>query len=257
MARFKGRTKEEFLDNRQEVGNAFELLIRAQRFLRDHLPVAGRIVAGVFERIDEPLYPTEALREALANAICHRDYGVSGGAVSIAIYDDTLEISSTGMLPFGLTPADLVRPHQSRPWNPLIAHVFFRRGIIESWGRGTLKMVELTAKAGLVPPEFESRHGEVVVRFRPTQYIAPTKISHELSPLQQQLLEIVANLGQASLRQIIDSLPDPVSRRTIQDNMQLLRKLDVVDLIGAKRGARWTLKGAHHLPVSQELTSQA
>jgi ATP-dependent DNA helicase RecG len=118
-------------------------------------------------------------------------------------------------------------------------------------------MVELTAKAGLVPPEFESRHGEVVVRFRPTQYIAPTKISHELSPLQQQLLEIVANLGQASLRQIIDSLPDPVSRRTIQDNMQLLRKLDVVDLIGAKRGARWTLKGAHHLPVSQELTSQA
>lgn len=66
MARFRGTTKDEFLDNRQEIGNAFDLFERAQRFMRDHLPVAGRIVPGVFERIDEPLYPTEALREAIA-----------------------------------------------------------------------------------------------------------------------------------------------------------------------------------------------
>ena len=79
---------------------------------------------GLFERIDDPLYPTEALREALANALCHRDYSIGGGAVSLAIYDDRLEITSTGALPFDLTPAHLLRPHVSR-WNPLIAQAFY------------------------------------------------------------------------------------------------------------------------------------
>jgi ATP-dependent DNA helicase RecG len=62
MARFRGREKNEFIDNRQEVGNAFDLFIRAQRFLRDHLPVAGRVLPNLFERVDDPLYPPEALR---------------------------------------------------------------------------------------------------------------------------------------------------------------------------------------------------
>jgi len=79
--------------------------------------------------------------------------------VSIAVFDDRLEISSTGRLPFGLTVEDLKRPHPSRPWNPLIAGVFFRRGLIEQWGRGTLRMRELVEEAGLAPPEFEERGG--------------------------------------------------------------------------------------------------
>lgn len=146
LARFRGTDKNEFIDNRQEVGNAFDLMMRAQTFLRDHLPVAGRIIPSLFERIDDPLYPPVALREALANAICHRDYTMPGGSVGVAIYDDRLEITSTGALPFGLTPEALLRPHTSQPWNPLIANVFFRRGVIEQWGRGTLKMVELTGR---------------------------------------------------------------------------------------------------------------
>lgn len=92
LARFRGTDKTEFTDNRQEYGNPLELSIRAQRFLRDHLPVAGRIVPNLFERIDDPLYPPAALREALANAICHRDYSAGGGAISIAIYDDRLGV---------------------------------------------------------------------------------------------------------------------------------------------------------------------
>ncbi len=169
MARFRGVDKTEFIDNRQEHGNAFDLFQRAQRFIRDHLPVAGRILPNVFERVDDPLYPPAALREALANAICHRDYSIGGGTISVAIYDDRLEISSTGVLPFDLTPEDLTRPHASRPWNPLIARAFYRRGIIETWGRGTLKMREITVAAGLPPPEFECQQGEVIVRFRPAE----------------------------------------------------------------------------------------
>ena len=87
LARFRGVNKSEFLDQRQIEGNAFYLLEEAMLFLRRHLPVAGRIVPGLFEREDEPLFPLEALREALVNAFCHRDYTIAGGAVSLAIYD--------------------------------------------------------------------------------------------------------------------------------------------------------------------------
>jgi ATP-dependent DNA helicase RecG len=182
MARFRGSDKTEFLDNRQEIGNAFDLLRRAQRFLRDHLPVAGRIIPGVYERVDDPLYPPVALREAVANALCHRNYGVPGGAVNIAIFDDRLEISSTGDLPSGITLEALTRPHNSQPRNPLIAQSLFRSGVIESWGRGTIKMIELAAQAGLPPPEFEAGTGEVLVRFRVprethlTRYLTTTEV---------------------------------------------------------------------------------
>ena len=73
VARFDGISRtDEFLDNRQFHGNAFVLLSSAERFFREHLPIAGRIEPDRFERVDEPLYPPAALREALANAICHR-----------------------------------------------------------------------------------------------------------------------------------------------------------------------------------------
>ncbi|MBS1808772.1 MAG: putative DNA binding domain-containing protein [Acidobacteria bacterium] len=244
LARFRGLTKTEFLDNRQEMGNAFDLLLRAQRFLRDHLPVAGRIVPNVFERIDDPLYPTTALREAIANALCHRDYSIAGGAVSVAIYDDRLEISSTGILPFDLTPEDLLRPHRSRPWNPLIAQTFYRRGIIETWGRGTLKMAELMEQAGLFAPEIEVGVGEVLVRFRPTRRTLALQHEPELTLVQQELLQILARSGAMTLAQIRAALSKPVPERTVQRQLSQLRERGMTVLTGKGRGGRWALKGA-------------
>ena len=127
-------------------------LASAERFLRDTLPIAGRFEQDRFERIDEPLYPPLATREALANALCHRDYSIGGGSVGIAVYDDRLEVTSSGSLHFGLTPDKLFAPHESRPWNPLIARTFYRRGIIEEWGSGTLKMAELSSRSGASCP---------------------------------------------------------------------------------------------------------
>ncbi len=126
VARFRGTDRMEFLNNRQFNGNAFTLLASAERFLRDALPIAGRFEQDRFERIDEPLYPPLATREALANALCHRDYSIVGGSIGIAIYDDRLEVTSSGSLHFGLTPEKLFAPHESRPWNPLIARTFYR-----------------------------------------------------------------------------------------------------------------------------------
>ena len=242
MARFRGTTKSEFEDNRQVRGNAFKLFEQAQRFLREHLPIASEVRSDAIERADTPLYPMEALREALANALCHRDYGLQGGSIGVAIYDDRLEITNTGTLPPGITIEELTEPHTSQIRNDLIADTFYRRGIIEQWGRGTVKMVELTEEAGLVPPEFEERGGEIVVRFRPVHYVPPTRIEHDLSDLQRNILKVVAKAGEASLSDILEALGD-VPRRTVQDNLQTLRSLDLVELEGRGRGAQWRLAG--------------
>jgi ATP-dependent DNA helicase RecG len=241
LARFKGVDKTEFIDNRQYEGNAFDLLVRADRFVRDHLPVAGRVVGGIFERSDDPIYPPEALREALANAFCHRDYSIGGGSVSIAIFDDRLEISSAGGLHFGLTVEDLYRPHDSLPWNPIVASVFFKRGIIETWGRGTLKMTQLTTEVGLPRPEFEELAGALVVRFRPSRYLPPQRIGRDLTVQQQAILGALATRGSMALGRIQDVLGTK-ERRGVQTDLHFLRSLDLVVGEGHGRGARWRLK---------------
>lgn len=246
LARFRGTTTGEFEDSREAQGNIFELLRLSQGFLRQHLPVAGRVVPTLFERVDDPIYPPEALREALANAFCHRDYALFGGAVTVAIFDDRLEIASPGGLHFGLTPDDLRRPHVSRPWNPLIARVLFSRGVIEQWGRGTLKMGELTERAGLAPPEFEERTGDLIVRFRPTRYVAPRRVEHDLTPLQRELLEILGGGPERGL--VLSDIRDrmssrQVAERTVQHTLRTLRDLGLAESSGWARGARWRLIG--------------
>jgi len=242
MARFRGTTMTEFEDNRQAHGNIFELLQAGQRFLRQHLPVAGRVVPDLFERQDDPLYPPEALREVLVNALCHRDYQIGGGSVSIAIFDDRLEIASTGRLPFGLTVADLQRPHPSRPWNPVIAAVLYRRGLVEQWGRGTTRVRELTARAGLSAPEFEERGGEFVVRFFPTGYVVPRRVDHALSSVEQDVLRVLGEAGPVLVSRVQAALPG-VPEATIASTLSALRTLGLVELRGWGRGAKWRLAG--------------
>ena len=190
LARFKGTDKTEFLDNRQVRGHAFDLLDEAMTFLMRHLPIRGRFEPNRLERIDEPLFPTAALREALVNALCHRDYAIPGGAVNVAIYDDRLEIWSDGTLPFGLRPEDLKREHTSRPRNPYITDVFFRRGLIEQWGRGTQKIVALCVKAGLPEPDFGEQAGSVYVRFRPVTPEVTTQVTAQVTAQVEQIVRV-------------------------------------------------------------------
>lgn len=242
LARFKGIDKTQFIDNRQYEGNAFRLLQISDEFLRQHLPVAGQVIPDLFERQDDPIYPPEALREALANAFCHRDYSLGGGSVDIAIYDDRLEITSSGELHFGLTVDALYQTHASLPWNPAIASVFYKRGIIESWGRGTLKMAELTQRAGLPRPEFVEMPGTLAVRFRPSRYLPPSRIGRDLTDEQRMVLAILAERGDLPLSRLLELLEGKVARRALQVDLQFLRSLDLVEMRGWARGARWRLK---------------
>ena len=240
VARFRGISRTEFRDNRQFYGNAFALLRQAERFLRESLPIAGRIVPKVFERIDEPLYPPEALREALANAFCHRDYTIGGGSVAVGVYDDRLEVTSSGSLHFELTPEQLFVPHESLPWNPLIANAFYLRGIIERWGRGTIKMAELTTAAGLPQPEIEDAAGCVTVRFRPGRYVPPQRVERDITERQQEILALLdAAPNGLALREVLGILPVTATERQVREDLAILRTLNLAASSGHGRGSRW------------------
>ena len=242
VARFRGTDRMEFLDNRQFNGNAFMLLTNAERFLRDTLPISGRFEQDRFERIDEPLYPPLATREALANALCHRDYSVGGGSVGIAVYDDRLEITSTGSLHFGLTPEKLFVPHESRPWNPLIARTFYRRGIIEEWGSGTLKMVDMASKAGLPVPEIDDDGGAVTVRFRHNQFV-PRPITIDVSEPEgrrEMILALLDGVDEGLTRREIHARLGPgVSERQVRTTLEELRDSGLVTSTARGPLTRW------------------
>jgi ATP-dependent DNA helicase RecG len=166
MARFRGRDKTEFLDQRHVRGPAFKLLEEAELFCQRHFPLPGRIEAGKLQRVDRPLIPPDAMREILVNALIHRDYTIAGGAVSLAIFDDRVEVWSAGRYPAGITAEMLTRSHPSVQRNPVIAEVFHRAGLIEKWGRGTNRVAEMCRVADIAPPTFDEIGGAAVVTFQ-------------------------------------------------------------------------------------------
>lgn len=166
MARFRGLDKTEFLDQRQLRGPAFKLLEEAEIFCQRHFPLPAKIVPSQMRRVETPLIPPDAMREILVNALIHRDYSIAGGAVSLAIFDDRVEVWSAGKYPNGITPDSLTRAHLSVQRNPIIAEAFHRTGLVEKWGRGTNRVAEMCTAAGIAPPEFEEITGAAVVTFR-------------------------------------------------------------------------------------------
>ena len=166
MARFRGTDLAEFLDQRQIRGPAFKLLEEAELFCQRHFPMPGKIVPGQMRRVEKPLIPPDAMREILINALIHRDYTVAGGAVSLAIFDNRVEVWSAGEFPRGITPALLKRRHLSVQRNPIIADMFYRTGLIEKWGRGTNRVTEMCRAVNIPPPIFAQIGLGTVVTFR-------------------------------------------------------------------------------------------
>jgi ATP-dependent DNA helicase RecG len=103
------------------------------------------------QRIESLPVPEEALREALLNALIHKDYA-SHSPIQIRVYPDKLQIWNSAVLPEGWTAEKLLADHSSHPFNPLVAAAFFRAGEIEAWGRGIQRIVEACEAAGTPSP---------------------------------------------------------------------------------------------------------
>lgn len=116
------------------------------------------------QRIERYFVPEDALREALLNALCHKQYQ-SGVPIQISVYDDKLYIANCGCLPENWTLENLMRKHASSPYNPNIAHVFYLAGFIESWGRGVEKICSACQKDGVPQPVYTINPGDIMIEF--------------------------------------------------------------------------------------------
>lgn len=138
-ARFKGDDTVHFLDMKLIEGTVIDQVEEAVAFVRRNTSMAVKI-EGKLERTERWEYPLDAVREAITNAVCHRDYADTGN-VQVRIFDHGLEVWNPGALPAGLTVEDLRRNHESKPRNKLIAHAFFLIRYIEQFGTGTGRMM--------------------------------------------------------------------------------------------------------------------
>jgi ATP-dependent DNA helicase RecG len=126
---FAGTDKTTFLDIKQFEGTLFDLLDKAETYVKEH--INWRVKFGKLEREEIPEIPMDALREALVNSLCHRDFGVLKGN-EVAIFKDRVEIYNPGDFPEGYTPEDFIKGEEhSITRNPLIAGVLFRTKDVE------------------------------------------------------------------------------------------------------------------------------
>lgn len=246
LGRFRGTDKlGDFIDNQQIYGHAFKQLSEASNFLMRHLPIASFFQEGQFERIDKPALPVLAVREALINAICHRDYSDSRGHITLSVFDNRLEIWSYGALLSPLKISDLKQKHHSYLRNKLVSQIFYNRGLIEKWATGIGKMFLLCKEANLPEPKFEEYAGGFEVTFKFAEPISmpvrKTQVKVELSPRQQEILAVIKKYHTANIQQIIQNLKAPPSRTMVKRDLDYMKKNGFISLKGSARNAVWIL----------------
>jgi predicted HTH transcriptional regulator len=156
-----------YADRRILHGPITEQIDQAEAFFKQYIPIAARMEG--FHRIDEPDYPLEALREAVVNAVVHRDYSIKNEAVRIFYYPERIEVHNPGMLMPGLTLEDLQQgAARSKPRNPVVATVLrdFPGGYMERVGSGIRFMIDQMRELGRPDPQFRERNEFLVTFFR-------------------------------------------------------------------------------------------
>jgi len=191
-------------------------------------------------RVETYEYPKDAVREALVNAVAHKDY--SGGVpIQISVYIDKIIIWNEGQLPENWTVKNLLEKHASRPYNPDIANALFRSGYIESWGRGTIKIIRECKQAGIPEPVFSYDSSDISVEFR--KYIYNEKYLQTLSLNDRQVKAVLFAKDNGKITNSEYQKLNNCSRNTSSNDLTELVDKDLLKPSGKKgAGALYTLK---------------
>jgi len=236
--RFKGNEPvKPFIDMRLVSGNIIEQVNKSLNFVLEHIPKAVWL-AGKPQREEKYQYPPDAIREAIVNAICHRNYEEEGN-IQIRIFDDYLEVWSPGELLKPLTPEDLKRSHKSIPRNPLIARQFFWMRLVEEVGTGTNDIISYCKKWKIPEPEFKHITGDFVVTFRgkiTEEYLA----SLGLNERQIKVISYLRKHNKVDRKTYCDICG--VKKTIAHKELSYMVKKGIIEIISKGRSAHYTLR---------------
>lgn len=222
-------------------------------------------------RVENYAYPKEAVREAILNAIAHKDYS-KYTPIQIRVYDDELMIANDCIFPNDWTLEDLMKPHKSRPLNPLIANTFFRAGFIESWGRGIQKISDSCIEAGNKLPEYNIKSEDFTIIFyastpQTTPHQTPhsttqsttqltsqnnsqsipqltmqltTQLTTQLNLIENKILELLKIEPNISQRQIAKKIGETYNK--VRYHMLNMLNSGIIAKKGNNRSSRWQIK---------------
>lgn len=200
------------------------------------------------QRLETFLFPMPALREALLNAVMHKDYS-SGIPIQISVYEHQIVMWNPGQLPERWTLEKLMGKHPSNPFNPLLASAFFRTGYVESWGRGIEKIHRECLNHEIAPPIYDPSMSGLMLTFKANPVHLAAALGEKLgetpvkTPVKTQVktperilvaLEARPEMTLAELALAIGKSVSAVERATAK----LVRE-QKLRFVGPKKGGRW------------------
>ncbi|MCL2664048.1 MAG: putative DNA binding domain-containing protein [Defluviitaleaceae bacterium] len=190
------------------------------------------------QRIETYPVNRDAMREAVLNAIVHKDY-TSDNPIQIRVYDDKITIFNSSSFPTNWTVEKLLATRTSTPHNPEIARVFFRSGMTEAWGRGIEKIINSNISAGKPKPEFEilgEGSGLRVIFYSD----ANITINITINETQKQIIRFMKENPKITIKALSEKTR--ISERNIKSNIKTLKDEGLIDRIGANKNGSWVAK---------------
>lgn len=240
---FKGESKSVFLDRKEYEGSLCRLLEDAYQYVLRNIRM-GAVIEGLI-RQDKFELPPAAIREMICNAICHRSY-MDEGMIQVSVFDDRLEVSSPGALCRGLTLKDALKG-RSKPRNKVIAEVFSRMGIIEKWGTGLQRIVDLAKQEGLKEPVFENNDSFFrVILYRGKEEAVQTTdqtiqtTDQTVQTTEQKIMNAIAEKPTITRKELAEKTG--LSESGIKWQLDKLKKEQKILRAGGTFGGHWVVK---------------
>jgi ATP-dependent DNA helicase RecG len=191
--------------------------------------------------------PEDSLREAIFNAIIHKDY--RGAPIQLSVYNDKLILWNEGRLPEDFTIETLLGKHPSRPYNKNIADVFFKAGFIEAWGRGIAKIINGFTKNNLPAPVFQATMGGILVTVKrgapmineSKEHVNVTEdVTEDVTVNRlESVLSLIRNDNAITTTKLAQLLN--VTRRTIARDVENLKDAGKIRRIGSDKSGFWQI----------------
>jgi len=226
-ALFKGKEKVDVLDRKDFNGDLVSNVDNAMTFLERHISVRYEF-DGSPQRKEIPSVPFEALREAVVNALIHRNYFEKGANVMVEIFSDRIEISSPGGLVKGLKEEDFGTKSILR--NPILADLFHRINYIERMGTGINRMQKFMKDAGKPP-----------IKFKFTGFVSAIFLLADLQETSVKTSVKIREMMTKNPNVTIPEIAEALSKtpRTIEMQIKSLRESKKIRRIGPAKGGRW------------------